>query len=98
MVVGDENAISIGVDGETIDMVKSLRYLEVIETNTGSCSEDIKARTGRTKNATMALDTIWKDTEIRNELKITLTMLIMACDYIRNRRMDFQKVLQTVHQ
>ena len=43
MVVGDENAnVSIDVDGETIDKVYSFKYLGAIETNTGSCSEDIK--------------------------------------------------------
>ena len=60
--VGDENAnVSIDVDGETMAKVNTFKYLEAIKTSTGSCSEDIKARIGRAKKATMELDTIWKD-------------------------------------
>ena len=66
MVVGDENTnVSIDVDGETIDKVNSFKYLGAIKTSTDSCSEDIKARIGRAKKATMELDTIWKDRGIR---------------------------------
>ena len=52
--------VSIDVDGETIDKVNSFTYLGAINTSTGSCSEDIKARIGRAKKATMELDIIWK--------------------------------------
>ena len=56
MVVGDKNAnVSIDVDGETIDKVNSFKYLGAIKTSTGSCSEDVKARIGRAKKATMEL-------------------------------------------
>ena len=73
MVVGDENTnVSIDVDGETIDKVNSFKYLGAIKTSTGSCSEDVKARIGRAKKATMELDTIWKDRGIRKELKIVI--------------------------
>ncbi len=73
MVVGDENAnVSIDVDGETIAKVNSFKYIGAIKTSTGSCSEDIKARIGRAKRATMELDTIWKDRGIRKELKMKL--------------------------
>ena len=66
MVVGDEHAsVYIDVDGETIDKVNAFKYLVAIKTSTGSCSEDIKARMGRAKNATMDLDTIWIDRGIR---------------------------------
>ena len=59
MVVGYENAyVSIDVDGETIAKVNSFKYIGAIKISTGSCSEDIKARTGRAKKATMELDTI----------------------------------------
>ena len=62
MVVGDGNAnVYIDVDGDTIAKVNSFRYLGAIKTSTGSCSEDVKARIGRAKKATMELDTIWKD-------------------------------------
>ena len=33
----------IDVGGETIDKVNSFKYLGVIKTSTGGCSEDIKA-------------------------------------------------------
>ena len=73
MVVGYENAnVSIDVDGETIDKVNSFKYIGAINTSTGSCSEDIKARIGRAKKATMELDTIGKDRGIRKELKMKL--------------------------
>ena len=66
MVIGDENTnVYIDVDGETIDKVNSFKSLGAINTRTGSCSEDIKARMGRAKKATMELDTIWKDRGIR---------------------------------
>ena len=66
MVVGDENAnVSIDVVGETIDKVNSFKYLGAINTSTGSCSEDVKARIGRAKKATMELDAIRKDRGIR---------------------------------
>ena len=62
MVVGDENTnVSFDVDGETIDKVNSFKYLGAIKTSTGSCSEDVKARIGRAKKATMELDTILND-------------------------------------
>ena len=54
MVVGDDNAnVSIDIDGETIAKVNSFKYLGTIKTSTGSCSEDIKARIGRAKKATI---------------------------------------------
>ena len=48
-----------------------------IGTSTGSCSEDVKARIGRVKKATMELDTIWKDRGIRKELKMKLVKALM---------------------
>ena len=78
MVVGDENTnVSIDVDGETIDKVNSFKYLGAIKTSTGSCSEDVKARIGRAKKATMELDTIWKDRGIRKELKMKLVKALI---------------------
>ena len=78
MVVGDENTnVSIDVDGETIDKVNSFKYLGAIKTSTGSCSEDIKARIGRTKKATMELDIIWKDRGIRKELTMKLVKALI---------------------
>ena len=78
MVVGDENAnVSIDVDGETIAMVNSFKYLGTIKTSTGSCSEDIKARIGRAKKATMELDTLWKHRGIRKELKMKLVKVLI---------------------
>ena len=78
MVVGDENAIvSIDVDGETIDKVNSFKYLGAIKTSMGSYSEDVKARIGRDKKATMELDTIWKDRGIRKELKMKLVKALI---------------------
>ena len=78
MVIGDEIAnVSIYVDGETIAKVNSFKYLGVIKTSTGSCSEDIKARIGRAKKATMELDTIWKDRGIRKELKMKLVKALI---------------------
>ena len=58
MVVGDEN-INVSIDGETIDKVNSFKYLGAIKTSTGSCSEDVKARIGRAKKATMELDRLY---------------------------------------
>ena len=77
MVVGVEN-VSIDVDGETIDKVNSFKYLGAINTSTGSCSEDIKARMGRANKATMELDTIWKDRGIRKELKMKLVKALIC--------------------
>ena len=78
MVVGDENAnVSIDVDGETIAKVNSFKYLAAIKTNTGSCSEDIKARIGRANKATMGLYQIWKDRGIRKELKMKLVKALI---------------------
>ena len=75
MVVGDENTNVC--DGETIDKVNSFKYLGAIKTSTGSCSEDVKARIGRAKKATMELDTIWKDGGIRKELKMKLVKALI---------------------
>ena len=62
MVVGYENAyVYIDVDRETIAKVNSFKYTGAIKISTGSCSEDINARIGRAKKATMELDTIEKD-------------------------------------
>ena len=78
MVVGDENAnVSIDVDGETIAKVNSFKYLGAIKTCTGSCSEDIKARIGNVKKATMELDTIWEDRGIREQLKMKLVKALI---------------------
>ena len=78
MVIGDENAnVSINVDGETIAKVNSFMYHGAITTSTDSCSEDIKARIGRAKKATMELDTIWKDRGIRKELKMKLVKALI---------------------
>ncbi len=78
MVVGDENSdVSTGVDVETIAKVNSFKYLGAIKTSTDSCSEDIKARIGRAKKATMELDTIWKDRGIRKELKMKLVKALI---------------------
>ena len=78
MVIGDENAnVSIDVDGKTIANVNSFKYFGAIKTSTGSCSEDIKARIGRAKKATMELDTIWKDRGIRKELKMKLVKALI---------------------
>ena len=66
MVVGNENAnVFIDVDVETIDKVNSFKYLGAIKTSMGSCSEDVKARIGRAKKATMEVDILWKDRGIR---------------------------------
>ena len=79
MVVGDENAnVSIDVDGETIDKANSFKYLGAIKTSTGSCSEDVKARIGRAKKATMEQDTIWKDGGNRKELKMKLVKALIC--------------------
>ncbi len=49
-MVGDENAnVSIDVDGETIAKVNSFKYLGVIKTSTGICSQGIKAIIGRNR-------------------------------------------------
>ena len=78
MVVGDENTNeSIDVDGETIDKVNSFKYIGAIKTSTGSCSEDVKARIGRVKKATMELDTIGKDRGIRKELNMKLAKALI---------------------
>ena len=69
--------MSIDVDGETIAKVNAFKYIGAIKTSTGSCSEDIKATIGRTKKDTMELGTIWKDTEIRKELKMKLVKALM---------------------
>ena len=63
--IHDNANVPIDVDRETIDKVNSFKYLGAIKTSTGSCSEDVKARIGRTKKATMELDTIWKDRGLR---------------------------------
>ena len=77
MVIGDENAnVSIDVDVETIAKVNSFKYLGAIKTSTGSCSEDIKARIGRAKKATME-PTIWKDRRIRKELNMKLVKALI---------------------
>ena len=52
--------------------INSFKYIGAIKTNTGSCAEDINARIGSAKKATMELDTNWKDRGIRKELKIKL--------------------------
>ena len=92
MVVGDENTnVSIDVDGETIDKVNSFMYLGSTKTSTGSCSEDVKARIGRAKKATIELDTIWKDRGIRKELKLKLVKALLWQSYIRSRRVDFKR-------
>ena len=78
MVVGDENAnVSIDVDRETIDKVNSFQYLGAIKTSTGRCSENVKARIGRAKKATMELDTIRKYRGIRKELKMKLVKALI---------------------
>ena len=78
MVEGDENAnVSIDVDGETIDKVNSFKYLGAIKTSMGSCSEDIKARLGRAKKATMELDIIRKDRGIWKEIKMKLVKALI---------------------
>ena len=60
MVVGDEHAnVSIDVDGEAIARANAFKYIGAIKTSMGSCSEDINARIGSVKKATMELDTIW---------------------------------------
>ena len=95
VLVGDENTnVSIDVDGETIDKVNSFKYLGAIKTSMGSCSEDVKARIGRAKKATMELDTIWKDRGIRKELKMKLVKALIwpvIRAYLRSRRMDFKE-------
>ena len=90
IIVGDETAnVSIDVDGETIAKVNSFKYLVAIKTSTDSCSEDIKARIGRTKKATMELDTIWKDRGIRKD------EIGESAHYIGIRRME--QTLRNIH-
>ena len=90
MVVGDEIAnVSIGVGGETIAKVNYFTYIGAIKTSTGSSSEDIKARIGRAKKATMELDTIEKDRGIQYEIGESAHM---ASHYIWSRRMDFKEI------
>ena len=74
-------------------MIDGTTYLGDINTNTGSWSEDIKARVGRDKKATMELDTIGKDRGIRKELKMKLVKALKFFygHYIRSRRMDFKR-------
>ena len=69
--------MSHAIDGETIAKVNELKYIGVIKTNTGSCSEDIKAIIGRAKKATMELDTILKNIGIRKELKMKLAKALI---------------------
>ena len=66
------------VDGETMAKVNAFKYIGAIKTSMGSCSEDIKARIGRAKKATMKLDEIGESAH-------------MASHYIRSRRVDFIK-------
>ena len=78
MVVGDENAnVFIDIDVDTIDKVNSFKYLGAIKTSMGSCSEDVKARIGRAKKATMEVDILWKDRGIRKELKMKLVKALI---------------------
>ena len=66
------------VDGETMAKVNAFKYLGAIKTSMGSCSEDIKARIGRAKKATMELDTIiGKDRGIRKQLKMKLVKALI---------------------
>ena len=72
MVVGDENTnVSIDVDGETIPKVNSFKYIGATNTSTGSCSEDVNARIGRSKKATMKLDKFGKIQEFEAESRRT---------------------------
>ena len=59
----------VDVDGETIDKVNSFAYIGAVCTNT-------EINTRRAKNASMELNTVWKDRGIRKELMKLVKALI----------------------
>ena len=68
-----------GVDGIPADLIRAsgLNAVEALYRLPVDCSEDVKARIGRAKKATMELDTIWKDRGIRKELKMKLVKALI---------------------
>ena len=72
MHIGKGTPNPIDIDGETIECVDHFKYLGSIKTDSADCSKDVNARIGMAKKRVLELNNIWKDTNIRKELKIKL--------------------------
>ena len=72
MHIGKGTPNPIDIAGETIECVDHFKYLGSIKTDSADCSKDVNARIGMAKKRVLELNNIWKDTNIRKELKIKL--------------------------
>ena len=72
MRIGKGTPNPIDIAGETIECVDYFKYLGSIKTDSADCSKDVNARIGMAKKRVLELNNIWKDTNIRKELKIKL--------------------------
>ena len=62
----------ININGVAVENVKEFTYLGAVITNTYDDSPEIKRRTAIAKNATVALNKIWKDRSITLKTKLRL--------------------------
>ena len=62
----------ININGVAVENVKEFTYLGAVITNTYDDSPEIKRRTAIAKNATVALNKIWKDRSITLKTKLWL--------------------------
>ena len=72
-----ESKYNISIDGEEVEEVERFKYLGSIKTSTADCTSDIKARIAIAKKKMVDLQDIWRDKNIKKELKIKLVKTLV---------------------
>jgi hypothetical protein len=60
------------INNVKIEQVDKFKYLGSIKTDDGNCTIDIRARIGRAKKVCLELNNIWKDKDVRKDVKVKL--------------------------
>ena len=72
-----ESKYNISIDGEEVEEVERFKYLGSIKTSTADCTSDIKARIAIAKKKMVDLQDIWRDKNIKKELKMKLVKTLV---------------------
>ncbi len=100
MVFGSkEMKNTITIDGQLIENVESFVYLGSLITWDNNCSKDIRARIAKGKGVMANFNTIWKNTEISYNTKLTIlktcvfSTMLYGCETWTYRKADANRIL-----
>ncbi|VDP57743.1 unnamed protein product [Schistosoma curassoni] len=93
-----ENINPITLDGETLEEVKTLTYLNSIIHEQGESDTDVKARIGKARTAFLQLSNIWNSKQLSTNIKVrisntnVMTLLLYGAENRRTTTTIIKKV------